>query len=699
MLQQIATGKSEVATFALEPSLGSVDKARPTDEFAAMLKHQQTGSRRKDEHKPNAPQASPQRKALSPDPKEAAPIKVSEQLAKGPGQERPITAKQSEQHVKPEQQTRPITNKGGSESEASVASVIDTDNDPVLDPVHDSVLDPVNEQLDATQVESSEEPFFAQKELTITTEEAGQWLDLISMLVSKSSLNSAHEQINSEQNLAPDDELLMQQLIAQQFDVSGNSASIDESSLLEKLAELMENLLQGGSGDDQGFAQLPDHLQAQLLGDPQIRDTFSQLLALNKLSDAGENTPQDASDTLLNDPEDIAIAEQLMADSLPLADQQLLMALISEAISTLNLSQTEQLLEQRLEQPPEPQVSDVTELGELLSTLPTAQLNAELLSPEALAILPVESSLRQIIQLPKDQLDTALSYLAHKLTANDTPVGLIQAEAKAEQVASLSMDKLLGKADPVADFIGALKSGIAEVKAQLSQGREPGIDLKALVNEALKVTAETVNLPLSKQPEQLDLALKAFNQTLDFAQQLGSTLNQIAEQNASASSYRELGQLQGEQVKASQLHTNQLDKALNLAKPEAHQQLVEKVRWMVNHNQLVADIRLDPAELGSMQVKVSLAGESANVSFVVNSAQAKEAIDNAALKLRDMLAEKGIELGQSSVEQEQQQDTQGQDSSTPGNGQLGGPDDELANEQVLQQPVVNGALGGIDYFV
>jgi flagellar hook-length control protein FliK len=67
-----------------------------------------------------------------------------------------------------------------------------------------------------------------------------------------------------------------------------------------------------------------------------------------------------------------------------------------------------------------------------------------------------------------------------------------------------------------------------------------------------------------------------------------------------------------------------------------------------------------------------------------------------------MLAEKGIELGQSSVREES-------------NGQQGQGDGELANqgadskveaedingpEQVLaQQNIVNGAIGGIDYFV
>ncbi|MFQ3235017.1 MAG: flagellar hook-length control protein FliK [Paraglaciecola sp.] len=310
--------------------------------------------------------------------------------------------------------------------------------------------------------------------------------------------------------------------------------------------------------------------------------------------------------------------------------------------------------------------------GEISSPLGESQQSSEEFAEMA------DAALTQLIQLPEDQLDKVLAYLEQKLTAN------------------LGLDKTAG----VSDFVAALKTGIAEVKAQLSQGREPGIDLKGLVNEALKATGEST---VVKSPEQLDLTLKAFKQTLEFAQQLSSTVDQSLEANVINNSFRELGQLQGEQVKSSQLqsnqlHTSQLDKALNLAKPEAHQQLAEKVRWMVNHRQLVADIRLDPAELGSMHVKVSLAGESASVSFVVNSAQAKEAVDNATPKLREMLAEKGIELGQSSVEQEQNPQQQ----QMAGNGQHSEreePEEGAIHEQVMQQPIVNGALGGIDYFV
>ena len=156
----------------------------------------------------------------------------------------------------------------------------------------------------------------------------------------------------------------------------------------------------------------------------------------------------------------------------------------------------------------------------------------------------------------------------------------------------------------------------------------------------------------------------------------------------------------------SQIQLNQFEskfeKAINIAKSEGHQQLAEKVRWMVNTKNLVADIRLDPAELGSVHVRVAVSGESATVNFVVQSQQARDAVDTATPRLREMLAEKGIELGQSSVRQEsgnQQGQSDGESARQAARGH-GEVDDVEAHEQVIaQQDIVNGAIGGIDYFV
>ena len=368
-------------------------------------------------------------------------------------------------------------------------------------------------------------------------------------------------------------------------------------------------------------------------------------------------------------------------------------------------------------------IEQATEQSALVSGLDAgaSELDAEL--TQQLVLLESTPELKKLLQLPPEKLESALAILAKQLqqggtastsSVSESSIGTVvtntgQIESDLTPPASLDLNNLLSKVDTKADvsgttdFISALKTGLAEVKAQLEKGREPGIDLKALVNDAIKSSPELASNMLSTKPEQVELATRSMMQVVDVAQLMSSALEQVSHQQSVNATYREQGINMVEQTKASQLQQGQFDKALNLAKPEAHQQLAEKVRFMVNANQLVADIRLDPAELGSMHVKVSVSGESANVSFVVQTLHAKEAIDNAAPKLKEMLAEKGIELGQSSVEQGSQDKGDEQQMAGNGNGHDHSAEQGLAEgevpEGVLQQPIVNGALGGIDYFV
>ncbi len=305
-----------------------------------------------------------------------------------------------------------------------------------------------------------------------------------------------------------------------------------------------------------------------------------------------------------------------------------------------------------------------------------------------------DNDLKNILNLSDKQLDRVLENIAQRVFDNKKSAESIGPEKFALPVVNVveSSSK---------DFISAMKSGLEEFKEQLSQGREPGIDLKAMLSNALSKTNESE--AVSKAPVNLELVVKSVSQVLDLAQSMNRMIEQNHEQTYSAS-LKDIAQIQGEQSKQTQLNQfeSKFEKAINIAKPEGHQQLAEKVRWMMNTKNLVAEIRLDPAELGSVHVKVALSGESATVNFVVQSQQARDAVDTATPKLREMLAEKGIELGESSVRQESD-DRQGQ-----GDGELSGQknhsDDgtentELPEQTFAQQNIINGALGGIDYFV
>ncbi|WP_314922126.1 flagellar hook-length control protein FliK [Aeromonas piscicola] len=110
---------------------------------------------------------------------------------------------------------------------------------------------------------------------------------------------------------------------------------------------------------------------------------------------------------------------------------------------------------------------------------------------------------------------------------------------------------------------------------------------------------------------------------------------------------------------------------LKLANPEAPAQLHQKVNLMLADKLQQAEIQLDPLGLGKMKIQIQIGADNqANVHFVVQHGQTREMLEQAMPRLRDMLAGQGIQLGQTIVQQQPQQQSQGQ-SAFAGQGQQG----------------------------
>ncbi|MDF3125798.1 flagellar hook-length control protein FliK [Rheinheimera sp. 1928-s] len=104
----------------------------------------------------------------------------------------------------------------------------------------------------------------------------------------------------------------------------------------------------------------------------------------------------------------------------------------------------------------------------------------------------------------------------------------------------------------------------------------------------------------------------------------------------------------------SQKPLDPLGQKLNLIQPEASNQLKEKMLMMVKDKVHTAEIRLDPSELGSMQIKISLQQDQMSVQFMVQQGNAKELMEQQMPKLKELLQQQGIELSQGSVQQQNQ---------------------------------------------
>jgi len=80
--------------------------------------------------------------------------------------------------------------------------------------------------------------------------------------------------------------------------------------------------------------------------------------------------------------------------------------------------------------------------------------------------------------------------------------------------------------------------------------------------------------------------------------------------------------------------------------------LGERVLVLTERQMKFAEIRLTPADLGPLRVQISVEEGATNVTFQVQHAVTREAIEQALPRLREMLADSGLSLGQTDVSEQ-----------------------------------------------
>ncbi|KTD98947.1 flagellar hook-length control protein FliK [Pseudoalteromonas sp. H71] len=142
--------------------------------------------------------------------------------------------------------------------------------------------------------------------------------------------------------------------------------------------------------------------------------------------------------------------------------------------------------------------------------------------------------------------------------------------------------------------------------------------------------------------------------------------------------------------------------AINIVKSDAAKLLQERVSSMLSINNKEAEIRLDPPEMGSMQIRVRSDAEQAQINFVVQNQQAKEALEQSMPRLREMLAQQGLELGESTISYGQsggenaEQNESGSGEQLAQNGVANSESDEPVNSP--EQTSALQTSSSIDYY-
>lgn len=75
----------------------------------------------------------------------------------------------------------------------------------------------------------------------------------------------------------------------------------------------------------------------------------------------------------------------------------------------------------------------------------------------------------------------------------------------------------------------------------------------------------------------------------------------------------------------------------------------QKINWMSMQQNYVAELFLNPPDLGALDVVLSVSGNQADALFTSPHSAVREAVENAMPKLRELLADNGINLGNATV--------------------------------------------------
>jgi flagellar hook-length control protein FliK len=134
--------------------------------------------------------------------------------------------------------------------------------------------------------------------------------------------------------------------------------------------------------------------------------------------------------------------------------------------------------------------------------------------------------------------------------------------------------------------------------------------------------------------------------------------------------------------------------------------LGQKVVWMAAGAEQTASLTLNPPDLGPMQIVINVSNAQADASFTAAQPEVRQALEAAMPKLKEMLQEAGISLGQTSVNagSPNQQGTPGEQQARRGNGGPGNGNG--AAEGSDRDPAIRGGMrqisrgnGLVDTFV
>lgn len=135
--------------------------------------------------------------------------------------------------------------------------------------------------------------------------------------------------------------------------------------------------------------------------------------------------------------------------------------------------------------------------------------------------------------------------------------------------------------------------------------------------------------------------------------------------------------------------------------PGFEAEFASRVRWLAGQDMNRAEIRLNPANLGSIEIQISTEDDKATVTIFAQNAATREMIEQSMPRLREAFAGAGIDLAEGSVsEHEFARQDSGSDHAAGDGGRGGFAGDDNHEDNAAPVPrATTSAVGLVDTFI
>ena len=244
------------------------------------------------------------------------------------------------------------------------------------------------------------------------------------------------------------------------------------------------------------------------------------------------------------------------------------------------------------------------------------------------------------------------------------------------------------------------------------QRSAPKVDPQLAANTAQSETASKPSENPQVRPVASSFSLDKFESMLEASQKLMTKATAGAEKlgDSPFSSRLESASSSANVVPQSVSQPTQVQKAVteanNLMMPQNvklntpawSSALAERAIMVAAQNTNVAQIQLDPPELGSLNIRVQINQDQVSLNFTSPHAHVRDAVEQSLPRLREMFAEQGLALNESSVSDQQSGGASKEEMAGEGQGGEGGYLGQSVEDDIIEGSGAARSMSLVDYY-